>query len=215
MWLEVLSFLFGIAGLLVGVVSWVQARKADAEAKASREEVDRMKSLRRRLFWSDIQEAAQEAAKELSAKYSTIDAIIAPGPRGAIYAERLSYYLCKDYGISPAIIVGITRDKDDGQRPAFFKNWKVIPNSTWHVELPPEIKKLQGMNIAVVDDFARSGQFLYDCRKHLIEKVGLDRAQIATVVIVTKSGAREKQRVDHFWIEENDERFYFPWGKAL
>lgn len=182
----------------------------EEESIRHRDQIDRMKSLRARLDWSDVQEAAQDIAQWLKVSYPVVDVIVAPGPRGAIFAQRIAHY----FGGDPSIIVGITRDLED-KPERLFAGSVIIENSSWSVELPSDIRELRHCKLLVVDDFARSGRFMKNFKMRLIEDENFQEENIATAVLVTMKEATDRGRVDRCWLVAREEDFVFPWGKAV
>ena len=222
--------LIGVVGAIIGVVATIRAstkqeeaaakqRKAEAEARRvlgevhqlqqaasqHREEIDHMRSLQRRLDWSDVDREAMRTAQWLVERDRHVDIILAPGARGAIYGQRIAEYLPGD----PPMIVGITRPNGLIGKRIFEDDGVLVTNDDWAVEFPHSIRTLSTLSVLVVDDYARGGSFMTELRRQL---AAMNYSDITTVVLVAMRHGHAK--VDYAAIPYNEDDFRFPWGIA-
>lgn len=219
-----LGFIVGALGVLVGLWSVISAFNSNRRTKSAlneikiltelnnqyHERIKRMSEIHRRLDWTDVEDAARETARWLSdKKKNDFDFIFAPGPRGAIFGQRIIHCLDRDV----PIVVGVTRPIDQKSKK-LYSTPLPIENHDWFVELPSIIESLRSSSILIVDDYARGGNFMSSMKERLI-KDGFDESKITTVVMISMKHAFEARRIDFAWDIYQKDDFRFPWGKAI
>jgi hypoxanthine phosphoribosyltransferase len=189
------GLIIGFAG--VGLTIYYQRRSV------------RFDKLRKSLDWADLQVAASELAKDISA-VGQIAAIVTPSLAGATFANLLADQI----GGQPPVYVGIRIWKGDDHPDLAPNAYLNFDTNKWLVSIPKEITTYREGIILFVDDFVMSGDFLERFANRLV-KEGVDREQIRSAsVAVTRVAIKNHKAPTFYWWVADDDEFYFPWGKA-
>jgi hypoxanthine phosphoribosyltransferase len=206
--------LLTIVGFAVGVLGVGLTILFAVRAERSQKQLDILTGLRKRLDWPEIQSAAHDLARDISAAGIVPTAIITPGLSGATFANLIEATLAK-----PApVYVGIRIWKDGKaiQTPDIDleSSYIEIETSKWRVLMPRLAHPDNEECVLIVDDFVMSGDFLFKLREALIES-GVEARAIHSASIVTTQIAQHAHKAPDFsWFISPDDNFYFPWGKA-
>lgn len=174
-----------------------------------REELEKLRDLNRRIEWDQVDRAAREAAEKIAALNGPVDLILAPGPRGAVFAHQILTHLPNH----PLLIVGLTHRINDD--PEFFKGRLSVDNDDWVAEFPASILEYSEGHVLVVDDYARNGTFMRRIRSKFAGMEDFKTETISCAVLVATSWTVRDGHVDYAYIKHNDDNFFFPWGQAV
>jgi hypoxanthine phosphoribosyltransferase len=211
--LNVLGFVIGVAGTLVGVIGVILTIYYAKKAVRSQEQVKRLEGLRKRLDWTEIQTAASDLAQSLTAKGVMPSAFVTPGLNGATFANLLRDAL----GSSAPVYVGVSHWKEDDPKDGTLIEedaaaYVSLETSKWRVFLPRVPSAVAGGTVLLVDDLVMSGDFLVSARAQLL-KSGISNVTTAAIV-TTEVASRGKKAPEHSWLTTNETEFYFPWGRS-
>jgi Predicted phosphoribosyltransferases len=195
-----LNIIFGIVTVLSLLVTIYYGRKASI-----------LETQKKKLDWSDIQTCANDLGDRIKQDNFIPDLIFTPGLRAASFVSLLE---TEFNNINIPTFVGMSFWKSSSFTSTFIANHERLETNKWQILVPEAMLNLTDKKILVVDDFAMSGDFIISL-KHLLINKGFKNENIKTATIaVTKVAKANKKCPDYYWIETNDNSFYFPWGKA-
>jgi hypoxanthine phosphoribosyltransferase len=177
------------------------------------EEMHRLYDETRRFAWEDIQNAARELGRKLHADGFVPDIIFVPRARSAIVA-----YLLVEYMERPEVPMFVGIEEDNRAVQSQFKveivDYVIAKTAKWTHWIPNAVLQLKDKRILIVDDFAHSGDSLFEITQVLLN-AGFTQEGIKTATVVCTSTAEIRKRVPHYkYASVRDIDFTFPWGKA-
>lgn len=195
--MDVAGLLIGVVGLLFGAF---QFRRAEVLAK-------RVTNIN----WQDLNSACRDLRRSIERRNRPIGLVLTPGTRGGLVADLIVRGM---KGPKPPILVGLTRTKADSAHP--LSDFKLVSGGpVWAVYLPvvPPPADVIG-DVLIVDDYVRSGDFMENCRQHLVA-CGYDDSRIVTAAVAVSGVASQAGRKpNHSWRQVERSDFAFPWGPA-
>jgi hypoxanthine phosphoribosyltransferase len=167
---------------------------------------------KKKLEWPDIQTSANYIGNKIKKDRFTPEIIFTPGLRAASFVWLLEEEF---HNTNIPAFIGICSMKNDSIDSSIVTNYQKLETNKWEVLIPKDMLTLNTKKILVVDDLAMSGDFMLAFKKLLIDN-GFQQKNIKTAtIVVTKVAKANNKCPDYFWMEANDDGFYFPWGKAI
>lgn len=205
--ITLVSFIIGIAGFCWGIATWIYTYR----------KTRRLYDQLRRVAWDEIRLGSRELRAKFEHDFQPT-VIFAPCRRGATIAN-----LMFDTGENILLHVGIRIDKRDKNQelstnlPA--KDWKIVETDKYFHYIPRALVDFLRANkeakLLILDDFAMTGDSLKGF-VDFFESHDVKRENIRTIAIVgTRASLEGKNLPDLCWFKTTEERFYFPWGKAI
>lgn len=198
--IEFLGWAFGLIGCCTGVVGIVQSHK---EAKKNRS-----------INWEDIPIAVQSLAVKIRGDFIP-EVIFIPNEKGCIIAKMLKSY----FEHHMPCIVGISIDKDVYKENATTTvenvniHYHCFETTKWYAYIPNEILEYKNKRLLIVDDFAMSGDYLFNLTDALLN-MGFQKTNIRTMCLATTEIAiNDKKAPDYYWRAVDKSVIYLPWGK--
>ncbi|NGZ76526.1 type I phosphoribosyltransferase [Saccharibacillus alkalitolerans] len=169
----------------------------------------KLEKKRVRLDWAEVQACTTDLHRQLKKTFDP-ELILATDLRGA----TISNLILQNFDYPVPTFTGMTFLKDQQKSDIELKGYFQIPTHKWDVFLPENLFQFTSKRLLIVDDFAMSGDYLKKLKEVLIEK-GFNKEDIKTLCIATTKVAIKSQKApDYYWLESDDDDFYFPWGKA-
>ena len=212
--LNFVNLIVGIIGFPLGAIGLILTVYYARKAEQTEIELKRISGLRKRLDWSEIQMAASDLEKAVSAAGIIPTLIFSPGLSGATFANLFE----KALEVRTTVYVGIcywkASDSNFSEPKDADQNYIRLETTKWVVLVPRIAEWKENDQILILDDFVMSGDFLTSFRKALVES-GIQDDRIHSAAIVTTHVAKQsKKGPDFSWFVSDDDNFYFPWGKA-
>ncbi|MBG1265239.1 hypothetical protein [Nostoc sp. WHI] len=161
------------------------------------------------LGWVDLEAASEDLASRIKREFHT-ELIITPGLRGGIFSELLKDKI--DYNLPT--FVGISIWKQERQSDLNLADFLLIETNKWNVYIPKSIFRYDNRKVLIVDDFAISGDFLYNLKQLLLSQGFLPQNVKSACILTTKLAVKNHKAPDYYWRQVDRIDVYFPWGRA-
>ncbi|WP_409344265.1 phosphoribosyltransferase family protein [Paenibacillus sp. MBLB4367] len=195
----IMNWFFGIVGVVGAVASYNSEHKRKKEEK-----------MRKTLTWAELQAGTNDICKELRRKQFEFDVILTPNLRGGIISELIKDHFDRHI---PVFVGQIFWREMDGDIPVIPEHFP-IETGKWMLYLPDAVANFKDSRLLIVDDFAMSGDTVFNIKKELVAR-GFQPKNIGTFSLITTPIAKANNKAPDFhWRTSEDNSFYFPWGKA-
>lgn len=160
--------------------------------------------------WDELHAGGRDLAKQVKDSDFSPDIVLTPSIRGATVAG----IVVLDLEIQTPLY---TRIQEDRTRPTFGyvpSAHTRVETTKWHIFIPESLRAHSDKKILIVDDFAMSGDALFQV-KQCLEMFGFRTGAIKSATLVcTTTAIGGGKAPDFYWHKTPDYEFYFPWGRA-
>ena len=187
--------IFGVGGTLFSLITEWRRRKTERENKS--------------LSWEELMAGTTDLFKDIRSNFDP-EVILTPNLRGGIIAHLIIDQFDRHI---PAFVGQIFWKKSGGEVKPIPSHFK-IATGKWELFIPEAIIEFKDSRLLIVDDFSMSGDTLANVKDELILR-GFNPELIKTASLVTTKVAVDNNKSTDFrWRVNENNDFYFPWGKA-
>ena len=202
-----ISIIVSVLSILATIASLIYAVYCNKRAKRKERDNQSVK-------WTDLPVAAQDMAKKIKHEFLP-EVIYAPSEKSGILIRLLKTH----WDMFIPSITGFGMRKDDYTTSEEAKiinrdnNYHSFVTSKWRSYIPKQLFEYKDKKLLIVDDFAKSGDFIDKLIDVLVQK-GFQRSNIKVFCLATHEVAIDnRETVDFYW-RKTQSSIYMPWGKT-